>query len=157
MPTTTAAGASLAIGPADETAAGLTAFEGLAYTAISNVETIGDIGERFTAVNYTVLDTREEQTDKGSKTAPLINPTIVRDSGDAGQTALRAAKESDSQFAFRVTLNDEGSGSPSNPTTIYFRGLVMDATDSVPDANNMVRLNTEIKIIPGSVVVQDAV
>lgn len=138
----TAAGATIYIGPANTTAVSQSDFEALSYVTIGEVENGGDFGDAYNEVTFTDLSSRRVRKLKGSKNAGNMSLTIGQDTTDSGQTDLSAALDSDSDYAFKVVLDD---GAVSG-TTYYFRGKVMSTRTSIGDAENVVRLNAEIGI-----------
>ena len=146
MAVDTAAGSTIAIGPANSTAASQTDYEALSFTEVGEVENIGEFGDVFNEVNFTALADRRVRKFKGSRNAQNIQVVIGHDSANTGQTDLAAALESDSDFAFRVRLDDPGSGTGAAPTTFYFRGKVMGAPITVGDTETIVRINATIGI-----------
>jgi hypothetical protein len=146
MAVDTAAGSKFYIGPVNSTAADSTAYEALSYTLVGEVESIGEFGDQYNPVTFTALDDRRVRKFKGSADAGTISLTIGHDSADTGQTNLDTALASDSDYAFKVTLDDAGTGSPSSPTTYYFRGKVMSTRVNPGDAENIVRVSAEVAI-----------
>lgn len=146
MAVDTAAGSKISIGPANSTAASQTDYEALPFTEVGEVENIGEFGDTFNEVNFTALADRRVRKFKGSRNAGNIQLTIGHDSANTGQTDLNAALESDSDFAFRVELDDAGSGTGAAPTTFFFRAKVMAAPITVGDTESIVRINATLGI-----------
>lgn len=146
MAVQTAAGSKLFIGPANETADDAGAYSILAYVEVGEIEELGEFGDTVNEINFTPLGNRRVGKFKGSFNAGTINLTVGRDPADPGQDDLRDALASDSDYAFMVTLNDAGIGSPSSPTTMYFRGKVMSYTTNIGNAENIVRSTVAIGI-----------
>lgn len=146
MAETTAAGAKLYIGPANSTAASQSDFEALSYSEVGTVVDIPEFGDTFQSVTSDQLGNRRTIKLKGQKDAG--NPTVMydHDSADTGATDLVTAAASDSDYAFKVTLNDAGTGSPSSPTTFYFRAKVMGKPVTIGTANNVVRRTAPLGI-----------
>lgn len=146
MGETTGAGTKVYIGPANEVAVTQEAFELLAYTEIGHAVDVGEFGISFQQVTSDQLGDRLTRMFKGQKSAGT--PTIVYeyDADDEGQQDVAAALESDSDHAFKITLDDAGPGSPSSPTTFYFRAKVMSNPLAGIQPNNMVRRNLVLGI-----------
>lgn len=142
----TAAGSSFSIGPQNTSAADQSAYEALTYSLVGEVESISDFGDAYNSVTFTSLNDRRVRKIKGSADAGTITITIGHDSADTGQSDLETALASDEDYAFKVQLDDEGTGSPSNDTTFYFRGKVMSARTNPGDAENIVRVTAEVAI-----------
>lgn len=146
MANTTGAGSKIYIGPANTSAATQTAFEALTYQEIGDVVNIGEFGITFESVTSDHLGDRFTKMFKGQKSGG--SPTIVYDydSADTGQSNAATALASDSDYAFKVELNDAGTGSPSSPSTFYFRAKVMGNRLAEIQPNNMVRRNLVLGI-----------
>jgi hypothetical protein len=146
MAVQSAAGSKIFIGPANSSADTQSAYEALAYTLIGEVESIGDFGDSFGEIAFTAISDRRVRKLKGSKNAGTLQLTLGRDPSDAGQAAVAAALASDAEYAFMVQQNDPLTGSPSNPTTFFFRGLVMSRTVNIGEAESIIRSNVLIGI-----------
>jgi len=142
----TAAGAKFYIGPANETAVTESEFKLLSYVEVGAVVDIPEFGISYQSVTSDQLGSRLTKMFKGQKSAGA--PTIVydHDADDAGQANIADALDSDSDYAFKITLDDAGTGSPSSPTTFYFRAKVMSSPITIGTANNMVRRSVQIGI-----------
>ena len=104
---TTAAGTGLAISagiPATQT---LTAYEALTYTEVANVSNIGGFGPTTGVVPFQPLK-GPEQKHKGPTSYGSLNPSMLQDDSDAGQTLMSTASEPENNalYAFRVTKPD---------------------------------------------------
>lgn len=119
----------------NNSAADEAAYEALSYTEVKPIEGFGAYGETVTPVNFTALNDSFTQVLKGTNEPVSFDLTCGFDPDDTGQAALRVARGSQRQYAFKITYDDEGAGSPSNPTTHYFRGLVMGEMKSESSAN----------------------
>jgi hypothetical protein len=146
MAVQTAAGCKIFIGPANTTADSQSDYESLSYTLIGEVENIGEFGDTFNEITFTPISDRRVRKFKGSKNAGTLPLVLGRDVTDAGQAAMKAARDSDSEYAFMVQQNDVVSGSPSNPTTFWFRALVMGFTIDIGDAESIIRANGSLGI-----------
>lgn len=93
-------------------------FEGLSYTAIGNVGSIGTYGNDTNMVTYDTLDRKVTQKQKGITNAGDPQIEVARVDSDAGQTAMIAAGAVDSRdsYAFKITKQDGAVD--------YLRGLV---------------------------------
>lgn len=142
-----ASGAQVYIGPANEVAADKTAFEALTpYVSIGKLIDAGEVGGTYDPIETDHLADRITKTLKGQFKPGSWEITYDHDASDSGQGDVSDAVASDSNFAFKLTLNDEGAGSPSNPTTIYLRGLVMGKPITISTANNVVRRKVMIRL-----------
>lgn len=147
MAVQTAAGAKIYIGPANAVANTEAAYDALTFTLIGEVEDVGEFGDVYNEILFTAIDNRRVRKKKGSVDAGTLTLTVGFDPDDAGQSAFDAAVESDLDYAFRIELNDASEGgSPSRPTTRYFRGLAMGNRLAIGNVENIVRGNVSIGI-----------
>lgn len=147
MTVRTAAGAKLYIGPvAASTVDSQAEFEALAYTEVGEIESIGDFGDQAAATNFTALGDRRVRKIKTTFDAGTLALVLGRDTSDSGQAALIAALAEDDDYAIKITLNDASQGSPSSPTTFYFRGQIQSYTTNIGSADNVVKSNCNIAI-----------
>lgn len=141
MTVRTAAGSRLFIGPANEVADTQEEFEALSpYVEVGEIEDLGEIGDTAGEVTFTELGNRRVRKLKGSFNAGSLNLVVGYDAGDAGQAAMLAAFPSDSDYAFKITLNDAvDEDSDATPTTIFFRAKVMSKPLRIGAVENVVR------------------
>ena len=147
MAVQTASGSKLYLSNAVTTVSTQVAFEALTWVEIGEIENLGDIGLEWSAITAATLSDRLERTWKGTEKASTMPLQLLMDPSDTGQTLLRgAAYESDDEYGVKVTLNDAGSGSPSSPTTFYFRGRVMSYTRQIGTTENVVRATSNVAV-----------
>lgn len=147
MAINTAAGSKLYIGTT--TAADTQQeYEADTYTQVGTIEDLGEFGDAYNAVTFESLSDARTQKYKGTADAGDINLVVGFDGSDSGQQALKTALDDTgaSDYNFKVTLNDAGSGSPSSPTTFFFSGKVMSRRIQAGTVNNVVRANVTIGI-----------
>lgn len=147
MPSTTAAGTSLAISagvPSSQTAGG---YAALSYTEVGNVESLGGFGPTTEVVTFQPLK-GAQQKHKGPTNYGSLTPTIALDDADAGQALLAAAAAPDNNalYAVKVTKPD-GS-------LRYFQVRVFGMPENIGAANSMItaspvmEVNTPIVKVP---------
>lgn len=152
MSVQSSSGCKFYIGPSNSVAANEAAYDALSYTEVAEIENLGEFGDQINQVNFTALADARVRKFKGSKDAGTINLELGLDVDDAGQAALEAARDDTSaateEYAFKVELNDSAG---TNPTTYYFRGLVLTAgritigsTDSIVKNMCTVAINSAI-------------
>ncbi len=130
-------------------------FEADSYIEVGEVEDLGEFGDTAEEVNFTALANRRVRKFKGSFNAGTMTVVAGSDPADPGQLALLAAFATDFDYNFRVQLNDEITIG-GTPTTLYFRGKVMDKRRNVGQVNNIVRqnfavgINSEILEVPAT-------
>lgn len=83
-------------------------FEGLSYTQVNNVGSIGTYGNDTNMVTYDTIDRKVTQKQKGITNAGDPQVECARVDDDAGQTAMRAAGAVDTRdaYAIKVTKQD---------------------------------------------------
>ena len=139
----------IAIGPAAASTIDTQAeFEALSFTNIGQVQNMGEFGDAFNDIAVAHLDDGRTQHYKGVADAGVMSLTLSYDGTDTGQIALlaAAADTTSTNYAFRVTFNNQGTGSPQNPETFYFRGTVGTQRRNVGGSDNVITLNAEIRI-----------
>ena len=109
-------------------------FGALTYSAVGEVTTApGSGGKTFEDVSYTVLADRATKHLKGTSDQAEQTLEVIDDRSDAGQILLKAALESDNQYAFKVLYN--------NGEIDYFQALVTGYEGEGGDANAL-RMST---------------
>ncbi len=144
MGLSTAAGVKISVSNAASTAADKADFEGETYVKIGEVETHGAFGSEFASATFASLDDRLVRKFKTTEDPGTVELNLGMDPDDTGQQQLVTARNSDSDFAFKVELND----GETTPTTFYFRGKVMSfryipgGTTDVMKASCSIGINT---------------
>jgi hypothetical protein len=123
-------------------------FAALSYTEISQVQNMGEFGDAFNDISVAHLNDGRQQHYKGIADAGVMNLVLSYDGTDAGQIALlaAAADTTSANYAFKVTFNNEGTGSPQNPETFYFRGTVGSQRRGGLTPDSVITLNADIRI-----------
>jgi len=158
---TTAANAEFGIGTKaaiDESSdsAAISDFENDTYTAVGEVESIGNFGDEINSVTFTGLRDQRVRKFKGSRDAGTAEITVAFRATDSGQSSMQAAVDDETQddFNFRVTINDGTSGGSN--TVFYFSAKAMSDSVEVSSVDNIVRktysvaINTAIYEVEGS-------
>ena len=149
------AGAGSKIYIADETTSQTTTsgYDGLTWTEIEQTEAIGEYGDSTAVVEFTGLGDARVQKLKGSADAGTLSVVMgfKKDAygsplGGQGKLLAAADDSSDTNYNFKIELNDAGSGSPQNPSTRYFAGQVGTFVEGVPGADEIVRVQSEVRI-----------
>lgn len=149
------AGGTLFIGPANTTAASQSDYEALSFTEIGDIENLPEFGDTYQIVTFTPVNgDRRTQKFMGALDAGDPSFQIGRNLSDAGQTALIAARDdADGEYAFKLTLSDAPSGSPSQPTTKYFRAKVASFRLNPGNVNSVVMATVQLAITSAEVTV----
>lgn len=140
----TASGVTLGIyagSPATYDAAG---FAAEAYTDVGEITNIGDFGKEWTEVTHLPLASRGVKKGKGSYNNGTLSPALALDPGDAGQTAMETALESDSPVSVKITLQDG--------TVYYLEALVMQFKPSIGGVDDVVTASTSLSVTPNPIV-----
>jgi hypothetical protein len=118
MTAMTSAGTTLAISAGNPATFNQAGFEALTFTEVGEITSVdGDVGRVYNLVTHNPLATRATVKKKGSYNSGSLTLPLAIDRADAGQVIAQAALLSDSNYSFKLTLQD-GS-------VIYFQGIVM--------------------------------
>jgi len=148
-------GAGSKIYIADETTEQTTVagYDGLTWTEIEQTEAIGEFGDTTATVEFTGLGDARVQKLKGSSDAGTLSIVMgfKKDAfgsplGGQGKLLSAADDTTDTNYNFKIEFSDQGSGSPQNPSTRYFRGQVGTFVEGVPGADEIIRVNSEVRI-----------
>lgn len=134
----TSAGTTIAIGDSSPASYDLTGFEAVAYTDIGEVSDLGEFGREYNEVTFNPLGDRRTVKRKGSYNDGSVSMTVARVPGDAGQTALTAALDSNDSVPFRVVLQDG--------TNLYFEAQVMSYTTNVGSVDQITTASVTLGI-----------
>lgn len=120
-------------------------FSGQTWTPIDGWETMGALGDSSEAIKTALINRGRMVKQKGVADAGSYECKFVRLDTDPGQIALRAARGSQSNYAFRVTY--------PNGTTERFIGLVMSGSNEGGSANTVLMLTVTIEVNSNVVIV----
>lgn len=101
-----------------------TAFEALTYTEIKGVGSHGEAGSSTNILTYDTWDTDVIQKAKGMTDGGSPEIELGRIPNDPGQIALRAAAQTNFNYAFKMERNDPETPVTGDPTIIYNAGIV---------------------------------
>lgn len=118
-------GAAVALKAADFVAADFTEPLSSA-TEVKEPETFGVIGDEWALEDFTNATTGRTVAVKFSRKGKGIEFTFGADPADAGQLAMRAASESEGNFAFRFTMADKPAtgAEPKNSTRLFVGSVI---------------------------------
>lgn len=125
-------------------------FDEQSWTRITGTTNIGATGDSAEVITSSQIDPGNPENSarvrkaKGPRNAGTM--TIICDVNyeDPGQLALIAAEKSADTYAFKIEFNDAPAG--GTPSERYFIALVMSATEEMNEANNIIKLNSELEI-----------
>ncbi len=132
------AGSTLAISaaaPVSEDAAG---YNALTWTNIGEVTELGEVGATSNLLTHNPVADKITRKLKGARNYGSMNLSMARDTGDAGQTLLRAAAAADGLYSFRLTLQ--------NGAKMYFRALTMSAVTNVSGVDSITALTANLEL-----------
>lgn len=131
MPTSvTFAGTQISVSAGNPATYDSSGFGALTYTAIGEISSApGNGGFKFEDVSYTVLGVRATKHLKGTSDQDEEEMEVVVVRSDAGQKLLKAALQSDNQYAFKVVYN--------NGEIDYFQALVTGFSGQGGDSNTV--------------------
>ena len=135
----TSAGSTLGIAtgvPATYDAAG---FGALTYVTVGEVTDLGQNGREYVAVNHSPVGSRRTVKLKGSYHSGAMQIKMARDTTNLGQIAMKAALLSDSDFSFKITLQDL--------TKVFFTGKVSVYKLAVGTVDQVTAQDATIEII----------
>lgn len=151
MAVITAAGTKFSIGTTAAT------FASDTFTVVGEIVNIGEFGKEYQEITHQPVGSRATQKFKGSYNNGTITLQLGADLADAGQTALKTALDSDSDYNVRVELNNaltSGAG-PHHGTQYDFKGKIMSYKVNAGGANNVVGA-TVVVAISGDITVTAA-
>ena len=124
-------------------------FTGQSWTEIDGWTQCGAAGDTAQLITSSLINRGRDVKQKGTKNAGSMQNVFAIIPGDAGQTALIAASNTNKNYAFRIDNNDAALSPASpvpQPSKRYFVGLVMTAEEAGGSANTVQNLNATIEI-----------
>jgi hypothetical protein len=134
----TSAGTTIAIGDAAAATYDIPGFEAVAFTEVGEVSDLGEFGREYNEVTFNPLGDRRTVKRKGSYNDGSVSMTVARVPGDAGQTEIQDALDSDDSVPVRVVLQDG--------TTLYFEAQVMSYTTNVGSVDQITTASVTLGI-----------
>jgi hypothetical protein len=125
----TYAGLTLSVSAAIPATYDAVGFAALTYTAVGEVSSVGDRGQTYEDVTFTTLADRATKHLKGTSDQPETAIELIINRADAGQVLLKAASDSDAQYAFKIEYN--------NGEVDYFQALVYSFMTVGGDSNTV--------------------
>jgi hypothetical protein len=150
----TATGTKVYIAPSQaSTPANAAAYQGLTWTEIGFVETIGEYGDESSIINFAVLGDGRQRKAKGARDAGALSLTTAHIADDTGQQALEAAEATYNNYPFKIVLPNR-LATAGDDEEDYFMGLVTSKRLNVGGNDNVVRrtfniaVNSAITVVP---------
>jgi hypothetical protein len=130
----TGTGTCLSVSAAAPTAHTAAAFLALTYTAVGELETLGEINIRHEAITFSSLCTGKTSTLKGAEQGIEVDVGVAMDRKDAGQLIVSNARKSlTARLAFRIV--------DSAGDIAYFSAFVMGERIAGGAGVNDIRMN----------------
>jgi len=143
----TAAGTKLyvcAAAPADDLAA---TWAALTWIEVGNISSISELGRKYAPASFKALGSRTTCKRKGSYDYGSVTVGLGYAAEDVGSVALAAALTSDSDYSFRIAMNDKNATYHTTDTQFYWRGQVMSfVTNPGSDPDSFVTATCEVQI-----------
>lgn len=147
MAVITAAGTKLFIGGVhDGTVDTEIAYDALTWVEVGEITSFGEFGASYNEITHNPVGSRKTYKFKGARNDGSLQLTLGRDPSDAGQADLTEALDSDSNYAFKVELNDLPSGVGAKPTRFFFPGKVMSYTANIGGVDGVIQSTCQISI-----------
>ena len=134
----TSAGTKLFISSAAPATYNQTGFAALVWTEIGEVSEMGEFGRQYNLVTFNKLGDRRTVKRKGSYNDGTIACQMARVPGDAGQTILTAAVNSDASYSIKIKLQDG--------TVFYTTAQVMSYTTNIGNVDQITSATVNLEI-----------
>jgi hypothetical protein len=134
----TSAGTTFAIGaaPATYDAAG---FAAVTFTTVGEITDIGSYGKKYNLVTHMPLADRRVVKRRGSYNNGTLQVKLAKaKTSDAGQTALKAAVDSDNSISVKIVLQ--------NNEINYFTAQVMSLVTNVGGVDQITGYEVELEL-----------
>jgi hypothetical protein len=121
------------------------------YIEIGEITDFGSFGRQYQEIVAQAVGSRGDRKFKGTFNDGTMTLKVNRDPSDLGQAAAITARDSDSDYNFKIELNDDETGGFTNPTTITLKAKVMSYTLDMGGPNSMVQATIMLGIKSGSI------
>lgn len=118
MATFSGSGTCLSVSAAAPATYNSVGFAALTWTAVGELESIGEITTNHATVSFTNLCTGKTSVNKGAEEPITVEIAVAMDRDDAGQALMTTARKS-------LTANYSFKLQEANGDAIYFQALVM--------------------------------
>jgi hypothetical protein len=122
------------------------------YLEIGEITDLGSFGRVYTQIKAQTIGTRGDRKYKGTYDDGTLAVKVLRTSSDTGQAAALVARDSDSDYNFKLVLNDAAEGGFATNTTVYFKAKVMSYTLETGGPNTVVAATINLDLKSGSTV-----
>lgn len=100
------AGAVLSISAGTPATFDVAGYAALSYTAIGEITNLGEFGREYAEIIHSPIGTRSKRKLKGSYDEGALDLQLAGDTDDAGQILLKTASNSDSDYAYRLVMQN---------------------------------------------------
>lgn len=138
---TLSSGTTVSVSAASPATYNVAGYGALTYTAVGEVESVGEFGGTATVTQFTPLGTGVVKKYKGSIDYGQMAMVVGRLLSDDGQEALKAGFDGANRYiehSFKI-VDSDGS-------IIYFTGMVASFSNQVNDANSVTKVSVNIDI-----------
>ena len=142
MTTQTTAGTTLKVSASTPGTFNGAGYAALTYTTVGEVTDLGEFGREYNLVTHNPIASRGTVKKKGSFNEGAVTLQLGSDTDDAGQILMKAAKDSDSDYSFLVTMQ--------NGDKYYFQAQVMSWKLSPGSVDNIVGATAQLEITTSS-------
>jgi len=146
----TAAGCLLYIGGTG------TLSEEASWVEVGEVVDFGELGAEYELITHKPVGNRTTFKFKGAKNEGQLALQLGQDLEDTGQDNLRAARDSDNAYNFKIEYNDAAAASGSTNTTDTFQAMVMGFKTQIGGVDSIIGASSTLEI-SGDITRTDAV
>lgn len=113
-------------------------FASQVWVEVDGFKKMGDIGDNAEVITTQLINRGRDIKQKGTNNAGSYEASFAVVTGDAGQTALKTAQGTKSNYAFKIAYS---SGEVS-----YFIAMVMSRTRAGGEANTVLEMGCTLEI-----------
>lgn len=132
------AGTTFAISSALPATEASASYVALAYTLVGEVVDLGTLGKTYSTVMHNPLASRQTFKFKTSYDSGSITVQLAKAINDAGQAMMLTGLDSDSDYSFRITTQDQRDS--------YFRAKITSFTTKIGAVGNILGADVIIAI-----------
>lgn len=141
-----AAGSTIHIGPANNTAEDETVYAALTpYKKVGGAGGLGEFGPNAALITWDGLDDEYTTKAKGIRNAGAVQIQVAWNPLDEGQLAMIAAEATKFTYAFKTSAADAADANDTD-SIWYFKALVMTAVVARTGPNNVMTLTCNCEI-----------
>lgn len=142
MSVRTSAGTTLAVSATTPASFNEVGYEAVVFTTVGEITDMGTFGRAYALVTHNPIATRGTQKFKGSFNEGSMQMTLGLDTDDAGQIILKAARNSDNDYSFKVVTQ--------NGDIYWFQAKVMDFQIGVGNVDQITTASVVLELTTSS-------